>query len=74
MLGKASEIKCMVVHEKYTGYGIELFEITLNGAIESLGDREIIDVRHKQNHTIESNGNDNYYDSALIIYKEATHE
>lgn len=74
MIGKASEIKCMVVNELTVGNGagIELFEITLNRAVASLGDREIIDIKYKQNNSFCEDGRDIYYETALIIFKEVT--
>lgn len=75
MIGKASEIKCMVVNELTVGNGagIELFEITLNRAVSSLGDHEIIDIKYKHNHSFCDDGSNLFYETALIIFKEASH-
>lgn len=72
-LGKANEIKCKVVNEMLLDNGmVERFEITLNNAIESLENSQIIDIEYKQNHFLKDYGCHTYYETALIIYKEIT--
>lgn len=75
MIGKANEIKCMVVNEMMlgNGAGIEMFEITLNRAVASLEDHEIIDIKYKQNHSFCDDGSNIFYETALILFKEASH-
>jgi len=78
MIGKASEIKTKLVEGHYVyppnDYSVKNrrwipLEQALNEALVSLGDAEVLSIRH----TSQIYGDTEVNETALIIYKEATH-